>query len=84
MQMLKAFSELNDPLEQRERFSVQEKNKKAGDKEAQQSDEAFLEALEYGCPPACGVGLSIDRMAMLLGNVKNIREVILFPTLRPK
>jgi lysyl-tRNA synthetase class 2 len=83
-EIVKAFSELNDPIEQRTRFSAQEKNKKAGDREAQPSDEAFLEALEYGMPPAGGLAISIDRMTMLLSNVKNIREVIFFPTLRPK
>ncbi|MDP3996732.1 MAG: lysine--tRNA ligase [bacterium] len=83
-EVTKAFSELNDPVDQRERFALQEKNKKEGDAEAQEADEAFLEALEYGMPPAGGVGLSIDRMAMLLGNVKNIREVVFFPTMRPK
>ena len=84
IEIVKAFSELNDPIDQRERFSVQEKNKKIGDKEAQPSDEAFLEALEYGMPPAGGVGVSIDRLTMILSDVKNIREVIFFPTLRPK
>ena len=84
LELVKAFSELNDPLDQRERFLEQERNRAAGDQEAQPSDEAFLEALEYGMPPAGGVGLSIDRLTMLLTDVKNIREAILFPTLRPK
>src|SRR3989338_7077707 len=84
LEIVKAFSELNDPLDQRERFWVQEKNKKAGDREAQPSDEAFLEALEYGMPPAGGLAISIDRMTMLLSNARNIREVIFFPMLRPK
>ncbi|HBV01782.1 MAG TPA: lysine--tRNA ligase [Candidatus Taylorbacteria bacterium] len=83
-EIVKAFSELNDPIDQRERFGVQEKNKNAGDREAQPSDEAFLEALEYGMPPAGGLAISIDRLTMLLSNTKNIREVIFFPTLRPR
>lgn len=84
MEIAKAFSELNDPIDQRERFSTQEKNREAGDKEAQPNDELFLESLEYGCPPAGGVGIGLDRLTMLLTDAKNIKEVILFPTLRPK
>lgn len=84
LELVKAFSELNDPLEQAARFAAQEKARRAGDREAQTTDQEFIEALEYGMPPAGGVGLSIDRLTMLFGNVKNIREVILFPTLRPK
>ncbi len=83
-EVVKAFSELNDPIDQRERFLEQEKNKKAGDTEAQPLDTEFLEAMEYGMPPMGGAAISIDRTTMLLSNVKNIREVILFPTLRPR
>lgn len=84
LEVVNGFSELNDPIDQRERFTEQEKNRGEGDEEAQPKDEDYIEAMEYGMPPAGGAGLSIDRMVMLLTNTKNIREVILFPTLRPK
>jgi lysyl-tRNA synthetase class 2 len=84
LEVVNGFSELNDPIDQRERFVEQEKNRGSGDEEAQPKDEEYIEAMEYGMPPAGGVGLSIDRMIMILTNTKNIREVILFPTLRPK
>jgi len=79
-----AYSELNNPILQRQFFRDQVKAKEAGDKEAMPMDEDFLEALEYGMPPTGGLGLAIDRMAMLLTGQKNIRDVILFPTLRPE
>lgn len=84
LELVKAFSELNDPIDQRARFEAQEKSRKKGEKETQPLDEDFLEAMEYGIPPAGGVGIGIDRLVMLLTNVKNIKEVILFPTLKPK
>jgi lysyl-tRNA synthetase class 2 len=84
MEVAKAFSELNDPLEQTARFAEQDKQKAAGDAEAQATDQDFIEALEYGMPPAGGVGIGIDRLMMLLTNTQNIREVIFFPTLKPK
>jgi len=84
IEMVNAFSELNDPIEQKKRFEEQEKSFKTGFEEAQRMDKDFLEALQYGMPPSAGFGLGIDRLVALLTNSHSLREVILFPTMRPK
>lgn len=83
-ELIKGFSELNDPILQRKQMERQDALHRAGDEEATRLDEDFIEALEYGMPPAAGLGIGIDRLVMLATNTKNVREVVLFPALRSK
>merc|ERR1712232_1234929 len=83
-ELCNAYSELNDPDEQRRRFDAQQRDRDAGDAEAQPMDVSYCEALEYGLPPTGGFGLGIDRLVMTFSGAHHIREVLMFPTMKPR
>jgi len=84
MELARAYSELNDPAFQEKNFDEQERERKKGNKEAMPTDSDFVNALEYAMPPACGVGIGIERLVMLFTNTTTIRDAILFPFMKPE
>ena len=82
MELSNGFNELNDPIDQKERFQKQVDSRNAGDEEACMMDEDYIRALEYGLPPTAGAGMGIDRLIMLMTNQTSIRDVLLFPYMR--
>jgi lysyl-tRNA synthetase class 2 len=84
MEVANGFSELNDPVEQAERFREQMMQRERGDEEAMLMDEDYIRALSYAMPPAAGIGIGVDRLVMLLSNKQSIRDVIIFPHMRPE
>ncbi|MDO8537652.1 MAG: amino acid--tRNA ligase-related protein, partial [archaeon] len=84
MEFANAYSELTNPIEQKERFNFQAKQKNQGTKEIMETDDEFVQAMEYGMPPTGGLGVGIDRMVMLLTNSHTIKDVIFFPQMRPE
>lgn len=84
LELINAYTELNDPVEQQERFEEQQAARRAGDVEAHMIDESYIRALEYGMPPVAGLGMGVDRLVMLLTNAANLRDTIMFPLLKPE